>query len=224
MPRARLIDILFVALVIVAASVTAVTVAKVVTDGSAVKNVAQTESLPEPQPKLTISDADQNAVPTNNTYGVTEGSKLTQVFSLADRDAGPLDHPVAKYIYESSPIILPITWGAVAGTVIWRGKTRSKWSRQGYDYDTFRLVSNMRGSPNRIRLLNAIKDERKNKLQLAKELGVDWKTVDNHAEMLVQAWLIEESGVVGTARYFSITENGRKVLLLLAADRLEESK
>jgi DNA-binding MarR family transcriptional regulator len=224
-PARRVIDILFVALVIVAASITAVTVAKVVMDSSATaKNAARIESPPESRLKITVSDQDQNASPDlDNNLAITDGSRPAQVFASEAQDAGLLDHPGAKYIYESSPIVLPITWGAVAGTVIWRGKTRSKWSRQGYGYDTFRLVSNMRGSPNRIRLLNAVKDERKNKLQLAKELGVDWKTIDNHAEMLAQARLIEESGIVGTARYYSITENGRRVLSLLAAE-LEERK
>ena len=80
----------------------------------------------------------------------------------------------------------------------------------------------MRGSPTRIRLLNAVRDERKKKLQLAKEMDVDWKTANNHTEMLLQARLIEESDVIGTARYYPITENGKKVLSLLAADELEE--
>lgn len=123
-----------------------------------------------------------------------------------------------NYICESSPVIPPITWGAVAGAVIWRGRVRSKWSRQGYDYDTFRLISKMRESQTRIKLLNAIRDERKNKLQPAKELDVDWKTIDNHTDLLLQARLIEESAAVGTARYYSITESGKKVLSLLASD------
>lgn len=42
--------------------------------------------------------------------------------------------------------------------------------------------------------------------------------------MLLQARLIEESDVIGTARYYSITENGKKVLSLLAADELEEKR
>jgi len=44
-------------------------------------------------------------------------------------------------IYESAHYIMPITWGAVAGALIWRGKVRSAWCKQGYDYETFRLMS-----------------------------------------------------------------------------------
>jgi predicted transcriptional regulator len=110
----------------------------------------------------------------------------------------------------------------VAGTLIWRGKVRSTWSKQGYDYDTFKLVTKMRGSPTRIRLLNAINSSSKNKLQLAKELDVDWKTIDNHIEMLLQSRLVEERTVVGTARYYAITHAGMKVLSLLSGDNKVE--
>lgn len=36
--------------------------------------------------------------------------------------------------------------------------------------------------------------------------------------MLIEARLVEEKNVVGTARYYSITENGTKVLALLASN------
>jgi predicted transcriptional regulator len=73
----------------------------------------------------------------------------------------------------------------------------------------------MRGSATRQKLLESIRAGRKNKLQLANELGLDWKTVDNHVEMLRNARLVIEDGMEGTARFYSITENGRRVLLLL---------
>jgi predicted transcriptional regulator len=77
----------------------------------------------------------------------------------------------------------------------------------------------MRGSPTRIRLLNAINNSSKNKLQLAKELGVDWKTIDNPIVMLLQSRLVEEKTVVGTSKYYAITHNGAKVLSLLSDDQ-----
>jgi DNA-binding transcriptional ArsR family regulator len=119
----------------------------------------------------------------------------------------------------SAPAILPITWGAVAGTLIWRGKVRSQWHRQGYDYDMFRLVASMRGSATRVELLNAVVHLPKNKLQLAKELGVDWKTIDNHVEVLLKNGLVEERMAIGTSRYYGATRNANKVLsLLLSSD------
>lgn len=190
-------------MVIVAVAITAVVVLRLVSDAYMGQDASLTEST------------EQSNEPGTEALQENDGEfKLT----LTDADAvapGPLDHPVAISMQEYAPFVLPVTWGAVAGTVIWRGRVRSQWSRQGYDYDMFRLVAKMRGSATRQKLLDAIKSGRKNKLQLANELGVDWKTVDNHMEMLLNARLIEESGVEGTARYYSITENGRRVLLLL---------
>ncbi|MGI0019806.1 MAG: winged helix-turn-helix domain-containing protein [Nitrososphaera sp.] len=234
MPSSRIvIDIVFIALVIVAVSISAVIIARAMTNTSSTleeNSAAEMESFESKstgRPGMIITDPDTNSLQDSNQDPSVIEDRLYAAENFAEtaiESSGPLDHPAVSYIYESSPIILPITWGAVAGTVIWRGKVRSKWSRQGYDYDTFRLISKMRGSQTRIKLLNAVRDEHKNKLQLAKELDVDWKTVDNHAEMLVQARLIEESDVVGTARYYSITENGRRVLSLLAADELQDGK
>ena len=118
-------------------------------------------------------------------------------------------------VYEFAQYILPISWGAVAGTLIWRGKVRSSWCRQGYDYETFRLVARTRGSPVRVKLLNSVATA-KNRLQLANELAVDWKTVDNHMEILKRSGLVEEKAIVGTTRYYVLTEHGRRILLLLA--------
>lgn len=131
------------------------------------------------------------------------------------RNGGLVDHPIVNALYYSSLVILPITWGAVVGALIWRGRIRSRWSKEGYDYDTFKIVARMRGSSTRIKLLNIIISEEKNKHQIAKEIGIDWKTVDNHVKMLMQNRLIEEK-LVGASKYYIITPNGRKVLALLS--------
>ena len=128
------------------------------------------------------------------------------------------DSVVPDPLRDLSPVILPITWGAVVGALIWRGKVRSQWRRQGYDYDTFKLVARMRGSATRIELLNAIIDMPKNKLQLAKELGVDWKTIDNHIEMLLKNGLVAERMSIGTSRYYGATKDASKILSLLSSD------
>ena len=118
-------------------------------------------------------------------------------------------------LYQSSPYIVPITWGAVAGTLIWRGKVRSQWCKQGYDYDTFRLLARMRGSPIRVALLTSVTASAKTRSRLAEELCVDWKTIDNHVDVLARNRLVQEIGTFGTSRYFAITEHGRRVLSLL---------
>lgn len=165
---------------------------------------------------LKVTDPDANTDP-----GVDFSRDLVPVAPQAE--LSPTDQ-ISTAMYQSSPYILPITWGAVGGTLIWRGRVRSAWSKQGYDYDTFKLVTRMRGSPTRIRLLNAINDSPKNKLQLAKELDVDWKTIDNHIAMLLQIRLVEERMVVGTAKYYAITYDGTKILSLLSSDQVADKE
>jgi predicted transcriptional regulator len=211
------IDIVFIALVIVAILITAIVVARIMTDNFSVRSDSAQTKGPQQESsdnevRLTITDPDAEEMMTQRDRNLDPQYSS----SSGERAANPADR-VAASIYGSSPVILPLTWGAVAGTLIWRGKVRSAWSRQGYDYDTFKLLTKMRGSPMRIRLLNAINDSPKNKLQLAKELDVDWKTIDNHIEMLLQSRLVEERTVVGTARYYAITHDGAKVLSLLSS-------
>jgi hypothetical protein len=207
------IDIIFIALVIVAVTITAVVLARAMTDifGTRLEGYSTDEQAEKTEQNddfsLTITDPDANTNP---------GADFS-------RDTAPIapqqTEQMSDTMFESSAYILPITWGAVGGTLIWRGKVRSAWSKQGYDYDTFKLVTKMRGSPTRIRLLNAINNSSKNKLQLAKELDVDWKTIDNHIVMLLQSRLVEERTVVGTSKYYAITHDGAKVLTLLSSDQ-----
>jgi predicted transcriptional regulator len=164
----------------------------------------------------------QESPPTRGTYSGGAGlSPPVDDGEPAQGSASPHSaqpNPDATFyspVYDSAQYILPITWGAVGGTLIWRGKVRSAWSRQGYDYDTFRLVARMRGSPVRVKLLKSVVTA-KNRLQLANEFDVDWKTIHNHMEILTKSGLFEEKAVVGTTRYYTLTEHGRRILLLLA--------
>lgn len=217
------IDIVFIVLTIAAVIITAIVLAKALTDHFSVKlDQSNQESsefrdqavLPDNGESLTLTLED----PDTNMDFESEADALAKerLAPAAQGQSNFTEDVVTDSIYGSSHVVLPITWGAVAGTLIWRGKIRSQWRKQGYDYDTFRLVAKMRGSPTRVRLLNLILSEQKNKLQMARELDVDWKTVDNHIEMLMQTGLVEEKVAVGTTKYYSITENGKKILLLLA--------
>jgi predicted transcriptional regulator len=207
------IDIIFIALVIVAVTITAIVLARAMTDVFGT-HVESNSANPQAQKtgqnddfSLTIPDPDAN------TESGADFSR--ELVPIAPSPAAQ----VSDTMYDSSAYILPITWGAVGGTLIWRGKVRSTWSKQGYDYDTFKLVAKMRGSPTRIRLLNAINSSSKNKLQLAKELEVDWKSIDNHISMLLQSRLVEEKTMVGTSKYYAITHDGAKILSLLSDDQ-----
>jgi DNA-binding MarR family transcriptional regulator len=50
---------------------------------------------------------------------------------------------------------------------------------------------------------------------MAEDLDVDWKTIDNHIDVLSKNGLVQEIGAFGTSRYFAMTEHGRRVLSLL---------
>jgi DNA-binding transcriptional ArsR family regulator len=126
--------------------------------------------------------------------------------------------PILNPMYEASPYILPAAWAAVAGTVVWKGRIRSRWKEQGYDYDMFRLVTRMKGSPKRVQLLRLL-NLPKNTSQLAKELDADWRTIDNHLRLLMKNGLVEEMTTVGTSTYYIISEHGKKVLYLLSDDK-----
>lgn len=146
-----------------------------------------------------------------------DGRLLAVPSTIPQQSQNDIPSTLYSPIYESSPYILPISWGAVAGTLIWRGKVRSTWCKQGYDYDIFRLVARMRGSPIRVKLLNSMSTS-KNRLQLASELDVDWKTIDNHITILTKNGLVQQITSVGTSRYYVVTEHGKRVLSLLSSD------
>ena len=112
-------------------------------------------------------------------------------------------------LYESTPYLAPIAWGFLAA-LAWKGKIRWIWSRRGYDYDQFKLVSRMRGSSNRVQILESLFVP-KTKLQLAKELSLDWKTVDNHINVLMGYNFVNEVIYVGTSKYLVITEKGKEI-------------
>ncbi len=66
----------------------------------------------------------------------------------------------------------------------------------------------------RVNLLKSL-DEQKNKLQLAKELDMDWKAVDRNIRILLKYGLIMETESVGKVKFYSLTPDGKKVLELL---------
>lgn len=208
----QVIDIVFVASVVIAVALSAVILVRVLPSylpplaGGGAMIVEDSSG-----PKLSDPDAEKSVQ--DERFSESQEALPDMMFTVTTTDSAVTDP-----LQDSAPVILPITWGAVAGTLIWRGKVRSQWRRQGYDYDTFRLVAKMRGSATRIELLNAITETPKNKLQLAKELGVDWKTIDNHVEMLLKNRLVEEKMSIGTSRYYGATKDASRILLLLSSD------
>jgi predicted transcriptional regulator len=107
-----------------------------------------------------------------------------------------------------------ISWVGFAGALIWRGHIRSVWSRSHFSYDTFRLIISMRGAQTRLKLLHNLSGPR-NKLQLATALGIDWKAVDKHVQMLEKNGLIQRTDTSGTTIFYEVTDKGRRLLDVL---------
>lgn len=72
----------------------------------------------------------------------------------------------------------------------------------------------MRGAQTRLKLMRSL-SEPKNKLQLATALGIDWKAVDKHVQMLEKGGIIHATATKGTATWYELTEKGSRLLELL---------
>ena len=114
------------------------------------------------------------------------------------------------------PVQLAIGAAALTGALgmlAFKGYVRRVWSRNYFDYDVFRLVVRMRGASTRQRILRQL-IQPMNRNQLAKELGIDWKSVDRHIELLLRHGLIEDVEGSGE-RAYRLSERGKRLLELL---------
>lgn len=75
-------------------------------------------------------------------------------------------------------------------------------------------MTKMKGSSNRVMLLRSL-GQPKDRLQLARNLSLDWKTVDHHVRVLLENNLIQESIAYGNVRIYQLTTAGRSVLKVL---------
>jgi len=107
-----------------------------------------------------------------------------------------------------------ISWTVFGAALIWRGHVRSVWGQSRFSYDTFRLLVKMRGAQTRVRLMRSLNSPR-NKLQLATALGIDWKAVDKHIQVLEKNGLIHSTSTSGTATFYEVTEKGKSLIQVL---------
>lgn len=105
-----------------------------------------------------------------------------------------------------------IEWHSFLGECF-RGKTRLAWTGSGMCAGVYELLVQMRGGPTRTRIL-ALLAEPKNKLQLANELGIDWKAVDRHVEKMREFGLVQVAAIAGTCTVYVVTEKGKRALAL----------
>lgn len=117
-----------------------------------------------------------------------------------------------KFGVETSTAVAAVS---TEGSVCWRGRVRQKWTESGLECSAFEILVRMKGGPTRARLLALLREEPKNKLQLANGAGLDWKAVDRHVDRLAQCSMVQVAAVAGTCTIYRITEKGLRALEIL---------
>ena len=111
---------------------------------------------------------------------------------------------------------------AVVGVFVWRGRVSSAWGKNGLQQGVFDLMVNMKGSQNRVLLLKELSMP-KDRLQIAKDLALDWKTVNYHVKVLLKYGLIGEEQVYGKVKLYQLTEVGKVLLNVLEELNVKEA-
>ena len=152
---------------------------------------------------------------------------ILRILGITLFEGSTLDHLVIPSEYyalilyganleNSSYIIAPVSWLLVGtGLWIWRGRTRALFQNAGFDKDVFKLLLRTKGGNSRTELLKALLTP-KDRMQLSKELGIDWKAIDRHLKVLQKFGLIqEEADMKANRKRFVITKIGQMLLNVL---------
>lgn len=123
-------------------------------------------------------------------------------------------HSALQFLLGNSPALSAASWALVGGVWIWRGRIKSRWEGFGFDSGTFDLFIKMKGAKTRLNLLDALSMP-KGRLQLAQELGLDWKAIDYHIVLLNKYGLVHEDQAYGRVKMYRLTTLGETLLQLL---------
>jgi len=134
--------------------------------------------------------------------------------------AGSSGESLLREVQGTSLLLAPVSWVLLGGAWVWRGRVRARYSEMGFGSDVFELFMKMKGGATRIKVLNMLSTP-KDRLQLAQEMGVDWKTVDRHVQILSKYGFVSEQAAYGTVRLYEVTPMGKMLLNLF--DDLERT-
>jgi hypothetical protein len=197
------------------ASSTATTTTGVTTSAA---TVTGTQSLTSNSPSLTKTQTSVSTSTSGAAFGLPSGSPAAVGgFALLTSATAS----TAAFFVQHSLILAPGSWFAVGGMWIWRGRMRARWTDLGFDSDVFTLFVRMKGAKTRIRLLDAL-SEPKDRLQLAQELGLDWKSVDRHVAVMKKYGFLNDELAYGRVRMYRLTPMGVSLLKLLQELSKEE--
>lgn len=150
-------------------------------------------------------------------------SSFTQGVSEAGHPGPSALSSFVAFFEDHSLALAPGSWAAVGGMWIWRGRMKSRWRDLGFDADVFGLFVKMKGGKTRIKLLDALSLP-KDRLQLAQELGMDWKGVDRHLELLKKYGFVQDKVAYGKVRMYELTAVGASLLKLFQELSREEQR
>jgi DNA-binding transcriptional ArsR family regulator len=124
--------------------------------------------------------------------------------------------PTSQLLPGNSPIMVTPGWTPYDedDACVWRGKVRSRWESLGFDSGIFELFMRMKGAKTRLSLLDALVTP-KDRMQLAQELGLDWKAIDYHVVRLNRYGLVHEDHAFGRVKLYRLTAWGETLLQLL---------
>jgi len=107
------------------------------------------------------------------------------------------------------------SWILVAATLAFKGIVKHLWCKNKLDYEVFKLLVKMRGSPTRVKILRLL-EKPMNRLMISREIGLDWKAVNRHMKVLEEYGLIQKFKVEKRrGEFYALTDKGRTALELL---------
>jgi len=121
---------------------------------------------------------------------------------------------ILRLLIDNSPFLSATNWILVGAVCVWRGKIRSHWERVGLDSGIFELFTRMKGAKTRLALLNALSSP-KYRSELARELKMNWRTVDYQVVLLDRHGLVHVDLVCGRIKVYRRTEMGENLLQLV---------
>jgi hypothetical protein len=166
----------------------------------------------------TFGVAGPGSTTTTQTQAASGGSTGLSIFGLFGSSAP--GESLVREVQATSLLLAPVCWIVLGGMWVWRGRVRARYSEMGFGSDVFELFMKMKGGATRIKVLNTLATP-KDRLQLAEELGVDWKTVDRHVQILHKYGFVTEQAAYGTVRMYQVTPMGKMLLNLF--DDLERT-
>lgn len=106
------------------------------------------------------------------------------------------------------------TGWVIVGVTFFRKGISQKWRRLGFDKEVFQLMINMRGAKSRLTLLNYLGEPRQ-RAELSKLSGLDWKEVDREIDLLQRFGLITLYVQSGSVKLYRLNEQGKLMLKLI---------